>query len=392
RGNPRACTRSLNTKSLSRFRKALTMLPEVHLVAAARPNLPKLAALWHALAAGPEFCKPVLLHTGQHEDQAMFGVHFADLGLPAPDIALGISGGSHAVLTGRSMIACETVWKSRRPAAVVVAGDVDGALAAALAARKMGVTLIHLEAGLRSGERNLPEEINRRAIDAISDILWAPDEITASRLRQEGHSAAAVRAVGNAMVDTQLRHLPAARARRLPRGLSRGGYGVVTLHRAGNVDKPERYIALLEALSAAARHVPLVWPIHPRAAAQMKAFGVVPPMGGRITPPLGYLEFLSLLCRARLVATDSGGVQEEATALGLPCLTLRGATERPITIASGMNRLATPEELPLRVAEILSTRAGAPRPVPLWDGRAGIRMREHLQAVLEGEECRAMVA
>lgn len=368
------------------------MLPEVHLVAAARPNLPKLAALWHALAAGPDFCKPVLLHTGQHEDQAMFGVHFADLGLPAPDIALGISGGSHAVLTGRSMIACETVWKSRRPAAVVVAGDVDGALAAALAARKMGVTLIHLEAGLRSGERNLPEEINRRAIDAISDILWAPDEITASRLRQEGHSAAAVRAVGNAMVDTQMRHLPAARARRLPRGLSRGGYGVVTLHRAGNVDKPERYIALLEALSAAARHVPLVWPIHPRAAAQMKAFGFVPPMGVRITPPLGYLEFLSLLCRARLVATDSGGVQEEATALGLPCLTLRGATERPITIASGMNRLATPEELPLRVAEILSTRAGAPRPVPLWDGRAGIRMREHLQAVLEGEECRAMVA
>ena len=182
------------------------MLPEVHLVAAARPNLPKLAALWHALAAGPDFCQPVLLHTGQHEDPAMFGVHFADLGLPTPDIALGVSGGSHAVLTGRSMIACETVWKARRPAAVVVAGDVDGALAAALAARKMGITLIHLEAGLRSGERDLPEEINRRAIDAISDVLWAPDEASAARLRQEGHSAAAVRAVGNAMVDPQVRH------------------------------------------------------------------------------------------------------------------------------------------------------------------------------------------
>jgi UDP-N-acetylglucosamine 2-epimerase (non-hydrolysing) len=148
------------------------MLPEVHLVAAARPNLPKLAALWHALTTGPDFCKPVLLHTGQHEDPAMFGVHFADLGLPTPDIALGVSGGSHAVLTGRSMIACETVWKSRRPAAVVVAGDVDGSLAAALAARKLGIMVIHLEAGLRSGERGLPEEINRRAIDAISDILW----------------------------------------------------------------------------------------------------------------------------------------------------------------------------------------------------------------------------
>jgi UDP-N-acetylglucosamine 2-epimerase (non-hydrolysing) len=368
------------------------ILPEVHLVAAARPNLPKLAALWHALTPDPGFCKPVLMHTGQHEDPAMFGVHFADLGLPTPDIALGVSGGSHAVLTGRSMIACETVWKSRRPAAVVVAGDVDGALAAALAARKLGIWLIHLEAGLRSGERDLPEEINRRAIDAISDILWAPDEATAQRLRQEGHAASSVRAVGNAMVDTQMRHLQTARARRLPRGLSRGGYGLVTLHRAGNVDQPERLIALLNALSATARHLPLIWPIHPRAAAQMKSFGFVPPAGVRITPPLGYLEFLSLLCRARLVATDSGGVQEEATALGLPCLTLRAATERPITITAGMNRLTTPEELPGLVAEILAAPVQLPRPIPLWDGRAGQRMREHLRQILEGEESRAMVA
>ncbi|MFN8984190.1 MAG: UDP-N-acetylglucosamine 2-epimerase, partial [Alphaproteobacteria bacterium] len=186
--------------------------------------------------------------------------------------------------------------------------------------------------------------------------------------------------------------LAAARAKRLPRGLTRGGYGVVTLHRAGNVDRPERFIALLDALSAAARHLPLIWPIHPRAAAQMKSFGFVPPNGVRITPPLGYLEFLSLLCRARLVATDSGGVQEEATALGLPCLTLRGATERPITIAAGMNRLATPEDLPARVAEILAAPVQPARPIPLWDGRAGIRMRDHLQEVLEADECHAMVA
>jgi len=149
----------------------------------------------------------------------------------------------------------------------------------------------------------------------------------------------------------------------------------------------------LDALSAAARHLPLVWPIHPRAAAQMKSFGFVPPVGVRITPPLGYLEFLSLLCRARLVATDSGGVQEEATALGLPCLTLRSATERPVTITAGMNRLTRPEELPAHVAEILRSSPLQPaRPIPLWDGRAGPRMREHLQALLEGEECRAMVA
>jgi UDP-N-acetylglucosamine 2-epimerase (non-hydrolysing) len=356
------------------------MLPEVHLVAAARPNLPKLAALWHALAAGPDFCQPVLLHTGQHEDPALFGVHFADLGLPTPDIALGVSGGSHAVLTGRSMIACETAWKSRRPAAVVVAGDVDGALAAALAARKMGITLIHLEAGLRSGERDLPEEINRRAIDAISDILWAPDEATAARLRQEGHSAAAVRAVGNAMVDTQMRHLQAARAKRLPRGLSRGGYGLVTLHRAGNVDKPERFIALLDALSAAARHLPLVWPIHPRAAAQMKAFGFVPPNGVRITPPLGYLEFLSLLCRARLVATDSGGVQEEAPSLGKPVLVMRETTERPEGVAAGTARLVgtDPAQIVSEIFSLLDDKAAysamSRAHNPFGDGKAAQRI------------------
>lgn len=367
------------------------MLPELHLVAAARPNLPKLAALWHALNAGEPFCKPVLLHTGQHEDPAMFGAHLSDLGLPVPHIALGVSGGSHAVLTGRSMIACETAWLARRPSMVVVAGDVDGALAAALAARKLGLPVIHLEAGLRSGERNLPEEINRRAMDAIADILWAPDEVTASRLRREGHAPGAVRAVGNAMVDTLLRHLPTARAKRLPRGLTRGGFGLVTLHRAGNVDDPERLIALLDALSAAARLLPLIWPIHPRAAKKISAFGFVPPSGVRITPPLRYLEFLSLMSRARLVATDSGGVQEEAAALGLPCLTLRRATERPITIAAGGNRLVKPEELPQAVAEVLAAPPRPGRPIPLWDGRAGERMRDHLMELMDHDTCRAMV-
>jgi UDP-N-acetylglucosamine 2-epimerase (non-hydrolysing) len=354
------------------------MRPALHLVAAARPNLPKLAALWHALAEDAPICTPLLLHTGQHRDAAMFGDLLEDLGLPAPAIALGISGGSHAELTGRTMIACEAAWARDRPAMVVVAGDVDGALAAGLAARKLGIPVAHLEAGLRCGDAAMPEEINRRALDAISDLLWAPDEATATRLRQEGHGAAAVRAVGNAMVDSLLRHLPAARARPLPDGLRAGGYGVVTLHRPANVDTAPALRALIAALEEAALVLPLAWPLHPRTRARMEAFGLVPPRGVRMLPPLRYLDFLALMAGARVMATDSGGVQEEAAALGLPCLTLRTSTERPATIAAGGNRLVTPEGL----AAALRDPPGRAAPIPLWDGRAGARMRAHLTEVL----------
>lgn len=356
----------------------MSPLPALHLVAAARPNLPKLAALWHALAEAPPLCEPLLLHTGQHHDAAMFGDLIEDLGLPRPAIALGVSGGSHAELTGRTMIAAEAVWRRQRPALVVVAGDVDGALAAGLAARKLAIPLVHLEAGLRSGEPDMPEEINRRALDAISTLLWAPDEGSAARLRAEGHEPARVRAVGNAMVDSLLRHLPAARARPLPAGLAAGAYGVVTLHRPGNVDRAETLRRLVAALEAAAARLPLVWPLHPRSRARLEAFGIAPPRGVRMLPPLRYLDFLALLCRARLVATDSGGVQEEAAALGLPCLTLRPSTERPVTITAGGNRLVTPEELPAAIAD----PPGRAAPIPLWDGRAGARMRAHLAEVL----------
>lgn len=355
-------------------------LPLVHLVAAARPNLPKLAALWHALAEGPPICEPRLLHTGQHHDAAMFGDLLEDLGLPAPAICLGVSGGSHAELTGRSMMACEAAWRAERPALVVVAGDVDGALAAGLAARKLGVPLAHLEAGLRCDDRDMPEEINRRALDAIADLLWAPDNATALRLVAEGHGAARVRAVGNAMVDSLLRHLPAARDRPLPAGLEPHAYGVVTLHRPANVDDPEALGALLDGLAAAARHLPLAWPLHPRTRARLEGFGFAPPPRVLMLPPLRYLDFLGLMARARLVATDSGGVQEEAAALGLPCLTLRPSTERPVTIEAGGNRLVTPAGL----AEAVLSPPGRSRPIPLWDGRAGERMRAHLAEVLGG--------
>lgn len=353
-------------------------LPAVHLVAAARPNLPKLAALWHALAEAPPICAPVLLHTGQHHDAAMFGELLEDLGLPAPAISLGVSGGTHAELTGRTMIACETAWRAQRPALVVVAGDVDGALAATLAARKLRVPVAHLEAGLRCGDRDMPEEMNRRAIDAIADLLWAPDQVTASRLIAEGHGAERVRAVGNAMVDSLLRHLPAARQRALPEGFEPGSYGIVTLHRPANVDDPEALGALLDGIAAASRHLPFVWPLHPRTRARMQGFGFAPPPRVRMLPPLRYLDFLALLAHARLVATDSGGVQEEAAALGLPCLTLRPSTERPATLEAGGNRLVTPQEL----AGAVRDPPGRAQDIPLWDGKAGARMRAHLAEVL----------
>jgi UDP-N-acetylglucosamine 2-epimerase (non-hydrolysing) len=354
------------------------MAPVVHLVAAARPNLPKIAALWHALAEPPAICTPRLLHTGQHRDAAMFGDLLEDLGLPPPDIALGVAGGPPAERVGHTMIACEAAWAEERPALVVVAGDVDGSLGAGLAARKCGLRAAHLEAGLRCGEADMPEEINRRALDAICDPLWAPDEATAARLLAEGHPPAAVRAVGNAMADTLLRNLRVARLRTLPAGLSRGAYGVLTLHRPANVDDAATLRRVLDGVGAAARHVPLAWPVHPRTAARLEAFGLAVPEGVTRLPPLRYLDFLALMAGARIAVTDSGGVQEEAALLGLPCLTLRSSTERPVTIAAGGNRLVAPEALAAAVLD----PPGPAAPIRLWDGRAGQRMREHLGEIL----------
>jgi UDP-N-acetylglucosamine 2-epimerase (non-hydrolysing) len=353
-------------------------LAELHLVAAARPNLPKLAALWHALPHGFPL-RPVLLHTGQHHDPALFGGHLDDLALPAPEIALGIGGGSHAELTGRTMIAAESAWQARRPAWVVVAGDVDGSLAAAIAARKLGLPVAHLEAGLRNlHDPDMPEEINRRAIDAIATLLWAPDEGSAGRLLAEGHQPAGVRAVGNAMVDTVLRSLPAARARPLPTGLMPRAYGVLTLHRPSNVDAAACLRALLAGIDGAARLLPLVWPMHPRTRRRMAEHGLAAPDGVRVLPPLAYLDFLGLLAQAHLVATDSGGVQEEATALNLPCLTLRPSTERPLTLTTGSSRLVSPAGLRDAVFQVLAQEWPKAQPIPLWDGQAGPRMVAHL--------------
>ena len=354
--------------------------PLLHLVAAARPNLPKLGVLWAALAARPGLCEARLVHTGQHYDTAMFHAHLADLGLPAPHHALAVAGGSHAALTGRTMLACEALWLRERPALVVVVGDVDGTLAAALAARKLGIAVVHLEAGLRCADRDMAEEINRRAVDAIADLLWPPSHGAAATLLREGHAPARVVAVGNTMAASLLQHLPRALATPLPAGLAPRGYGVLTLHRAENVDAPARLEAWLAAVARAAALLPLAWPCHPRTAKRMAEFGLAPPPGVLVLPPLGYLAFLGLLARARLVASDSGGIQEEATVLDLPCLTLRDSTERPETL--GSSRLVQPAELPAAVAEVLA--GGWPRAVrpALWDAEVGARMVASLAAFL----------
>ena len=356
----------------------------LHLVASARPNLPKIAAVWRALheEGAPRFCTARLLHTGQHHDDALFGQHLDDLGLPAPHIALGVSGSSHAALTGRMMIACEEAWLAERPDLVVVVGDVDGTLAAAIAARKLRIPVAHLEAGLRGGDWNMAEEINRRAVDAISDILWTTTREDAAALVATGHDPARVRAVGNTMADTLLHGLDRARARALPPGLASGGYGVVTLHRAENVDDPARLAAWLGAIRQVARRLPLAWPLHPRTRRRLAEAGLAVPPGVMLLPPLGYLDFIALLDGAAFAASDSGGVQEEATLLDRPCLTLRDSTERPVTLATGSSRLAGPGSLPATVAEVLA--GGWPRaaPVPLWDRDVGRRIRDHLAELL----------
>jgi UDP-N-acetylglucosamine 2-epimerase (non-hydrolysing) len=279
-------------------------------------------------------------------------------------------------------MACEALWLRERPAAVVVAGDVDGTLAATLAARKLRIPVVHLEAGLRSGDADMAEEINRRAVDAIADLLWPPSASDAATLLREGHPPQRVVTVGNAMAACLLDRLPAARQRPLPPGLAASGYGVVTLHRAENVDHRERLAGWLAALEEAARLLPLAWPLHPRTARRLGEFGLVPPAGLTMLPPLGYLDFLSLLAGARLVATDSGGIQEEATMLDLPCLTLRDSTERPETLASGSNRLVPAPALATTLREVLA--GGWPpalRPA-LWDDQVGARMVASLAAFL----------
>ncbi|WP_420079188.1 non-hydrolyzing UDP-N-acetylglucosamine 2-epimerase [Streptomyces sp. JL4002] len=342
-------------------------------VAGARPNYMKIKPVMDALERrGAEV---VLVHTGQHYDESMNDVFFRDLGIRPPDRYLGAGSGSHAEQTGRVMTAFEPLLDALAPDAVVVVGDINSTLACALVTAKAGPLLAHVEAGLRSRDWSMPEEVNRVATDRLSDFLLAPSPDAADNLRAEGYREDQIHMVGNVMIDTLLANLERARSSDVldRHGLTRGAYGLLTLHRPANVDDPAVLRGLLKALGEIAGRCPLLLPVHPRAERRLADLGV--PEGIRLVPAAGYLDFIALQDAARVVLTDSGGIQEETTVLGVPCVTLRENTERPITVEEGTNVLAgtDPDRIVDTVNRVLD-HPPAPRRPALWDGRAGERI------------------
>jgi UDP-N-acetylglucosamine 2-epimerase (non-hydrolysing) len=346
-------------------------------VAGARPNYMKIKPVMDALEErGAEV---ILVHTGQHYDAAMSDVFFTDLAIRRPDYFLGAGSGSHAAQTGRVMTAFEPLAERLRPDIVVVVGDVNSTVACALVTAKSGALLAHVEAGLRSADWSMPEEVNRVVTDRVSDYLFAPSADAVANLRSEGYRDDQIYLAGNVMVDTLLANLDrAASGGTLGRlGLEPRGYGLATLHRPANVDDPAVLAALLPALDEVARLCPLVLPAHPRAAARLRDAGISGRL--RVIPPAGYLDFIALQASARIVLTDSGGVQEETTVLGVPCLTLRDNTERPITLTEGTNQLVgrDPGRVVAAARQVLASPP-APRRPALWDGRDGQRVADAL--------------
>ena len=362
-------------------------------VVGTRPNFMKVASVtaaverWNATAAARSAAPiaQVLVHTGQHYDEAMSKVFFHDLGLPQPDHYLGVGSGTHAEQTARVMLALEPVVASERPDVVVVVGDVNSTMAAAIVAAKLGIAVAHVEAGLRSRDRAMPEELNRLVTDQLADLLLTTSRDADANLVAEGVGPERIFFVGNTMIDTLDAHLAKAKERPMlaELGLTAGAYAVATLHRPSNVDGEEELARLTRVLTRVAEQLPVVFPVHARTKANLERSGLLDGLreGARLvlTEPLGYLDFLCLLAQARLVLTDSGGIQEETTVLGVPCLTLRTSTERPVTIWEGTNRLVDPnDENAILAAALnaLSTPSSGARRPDLWDGKAGDRIVE----------------
>ena len=360
----------------------------VHLVGAARPNFMKVAPLFHVLGR-EAWCRPVLIHTGQHYDANMSADLFRDLGLPEPEVYLGVGSGSHGEQTAAVMAAYERVCLESRPDWVVVVGDVNSTMAAALVAAKLCIPVAHLEAGLRSRDRTMPEEINRIVTDAVADLLWTPSADADDNLRAEGVDEDRIERVGNIMIDSYelLRPEIERRETRKRFGLSPGTYGVVTLHRPSNVDDERALGTLVDQLRGVAERLPLVFPVHPRTRQSLENHGLMERLtaadGLRLTPPMGYIDFMSLVREARLVITDSGGIQEETTYLGIPCLTLRDTTERPITITQGTNRLVRPDDLLDTTARVMAGDRPKSRCPELWDGKTAGRVAASLKSRIQ---------
>ena len=364
-------------------------------VVGARPNFMKIAPIIESMNRYPHHFDHMLVHTGQHYDARMSKAFFEDLRMPRPDIDLEVGSGSHAEQTGRIMVAFEQVCMRERPDLVIVVGDVNSTMACTITAKKLGIAVAHVEAGLRSRDMDMPEEINRLCTDVLCDYLFTTDHFANENLRSEGVPEEKIHFVGNVMIDTLLKHRDLAE--KLPLleqlDLRPGGYATVTLHRPSNVDNEYTLRGILEAFEEITSEIPIIFPIHPRTKKMADQFGLrgmfnsgEPVRGIWVTEPLGYLDFLHLNMNARLVLTDSGGLQEESTVLGVPCITLRHNTERPITCTQGTNQVVGNDKERIRNAarEVLDGNWTSGRVPELWDGKAADRI---LSILLNSESC-----
>ncbi len=352
-------------------------------VVGARPNFPKMAPVFRALRENG--VQQRLVHTGQHSDPAMSDVFFRDLELPQPDVNLGVRAAGHAEQTARTMLALDDYLTTQPLGAVVVYGDVNSTVAAALVAVKRGLPVVHVESGLRSRDRAMPEEINRLAVDAVADLLLATSADAVENLLAEGHDEATVRFVGNTMIDSmfRVRHLLADRFRSMKVD---GEFALATFHRPSNVDALEDLGRVVRALEQVGDRLPVLMPVHPRSRAAFESYRASVVSNVTFMPPLGYVDFLALLAHCRVVLTDSGGVQEECTALKVPCLTFRTSTERPVTIELGTNMLVSTATLQSGLERALrGALTQSSQMPPLWDGQAGPRAAAAIQKLLGGK-------
>jgi UDP-N-acetylglucosamine 2-epimerase (non-hydrolysing) len=354
-------------------------------IVGARPNLPKIAPLIREMQRHPEI-EPILVHTGQHYDEALSDIFFRQMGIPAPHVNLEVGSGSHAAQTAEVLKRVEPVLIEHRPDLVLVVGDVNSTIAVSLAAVKLGIPVAHVEAGLRSFDRSMPEEINRILTDALADFLFVTEEDAIQHLLKEGRPRESIYLVGNVMIDSLRHFLPMAEKSGIGENLGLKNaanwqrFGVLTLHRPSNVDSTEKLAELLGVIDAIAAQIPVIFPVHPRTQQRLAQAGIKTHPQLKLIPPVGYLDFLCLLSKSTLVLTDSGGIQEETTALGVPCLTLRENTERPITISEGTNLLmgTDPAKILAAVQQILAGKGKPGRIPPFWDGHAAERIVEVL--------------
>jgi len=368
-------------------------------IVGARPNLVKIAPLMREMRRHPSI-QPILVHTGQHYDEKLSDVFFRQMGIPAPDFNLEVGSGSHAWQTGEILKRIEPLLIEQKPSLVLVVGDVNSTIAASLASVKLGIAVAHVEAGLRSFDRTMPEEINRILTDGLADHLFVTEEDAIDNLLKEGRPRDRIYFVGNVMIDALRQFLPLAQKSNIGRelGLVDGNgfvpFGVLTLHRPSNVDSLPMLENLLNAIDAVAAELPVIFPVHPRTQDRLKDARAKHHPRVRMIPPIGYLDFLCLLDQSRLVLTDSGGIQEETTALGVPCLTLRENTERPVTVSEGTNQLVGQDSAKIISAarEILGGKAKRGRVPHLWDGRAAERIVEVLLRELEYDKIKYGVA